>query len=86
MEYLIGLIAALGGAVLYFYNKSIKNKADAIQGEAIGKDKVLKEEQDEVKKAIGDLDKGIEKLREERDKEVKEDISLEERADRWNND
>lgn len=84
MEYIIGLILALVGGLLFYKRKSEKAEIDSKLSETKGKDSILKENQADVEKAISDLDAGIEKMKAEREAQrIKdENMTLKERADR----
>lgn len=83
MEYIIGLIVALFAGLLFFEKKSKDNAAKAKLAEAKGQDKELAIQQEEVIKAIEDLDAGVDKLEEERkaEAEKRKNMTLKERAD-----
>lgn len=85
MEYLIGLLVIAIGAAFYFKRKADDNRVDAIMGETRGRDRELREQQEDVEAAIRDLDKGISEIEREREKQKKEreKKSKEERADEW---
>jgi len=88
MEYIIGIIFALVGGLLFYRNKAKKAQVDAKLAKTKGRDAHLKIVQDEVRQAIDDLDQGIAKMKEKRDseKESNKNLSDKQRADRWNND
>lgn len=86
MEYLIGIIIALVGAVFFFKKQSDTNKRDAVMGQTEGQDKILKENQEAVKRIIEASDTAMAELAEEREKQRKEyeAKTRAERADAWN--
>ena len=86
MEYIIGLLVALIGAVFFFKNKADKAKLDALLSETRGRDKELQEQQKDVENAIDEIDAGIKKLKQDRKKErdARAKKSREERAEEWN--
>ncbi len=86
MDYLLGIIVALVGAVFYFKKQSDKNKADAIIGETKGQDKVLKENQDKAQRTVDEANSSIKEITQEREKQRKEyeAKTRSERADDWN--
>lgn len=83
MEYIIGLIAVLFGAVLFYKNKAKDAEINSKLAETRGRDKELKAEHNDIKNAIKDIDKGIEEAREEyKTKRNKlKNMTLKERAD-----
>ena len=85
MEYILGLIIALIGGVVYFKNKAEDNAVKSELAETMGRDKELREQQEDVEAAISEIDKGIAKVKEDRARrrsEAKKE-TMEERADRW---
>ena len=80
----LAIIAALAGIFL-FKNKSDKDAAIKL-AETKAKDKALKEQEAEARKAIAALDAGIAKMRAEQEAEARkrafDNMSLKERADR----
>jgi len=83
MEYIVGIIAALLGAVFHFRNQAKKSAVEAKLAEARGKDKILKQQAEELKAMIGEIDAGLEKAKEAREvkKKVKKNRSLSEIKD-----
>lgn len=84
MEYIIGLVLALLGGLLFYKNKSDKASTDAKLGETRGRDKELAINQKDIQNAIDGLDAGIEKMKAEREAQrlADENLSLKERADK----
>ena len=85
MEYLLGIIAVLGGGVFYLWRQLQQSKADASLAETKGKDSILERDQKEIDEQIEKLDEGIKKMNEDRKKRQEEEknLSLAERAKRW---
>lgn len=86
LEIIVLLVASLGGAAVFYKSKAEKSKAQAIMGETNGQDKILKENQEEVRKKIIEADDTIKELYEERDKlrSEYEAKTRQEKADEWN--
>lgn len=84
MEYIIGLILALVGGLLFYKNKSEKSETDSKLGETRGRDKELAITQKDVQDAIKSIDGGIEKMHQDREaqRQADENLSLKERADK----
>ena len=85
MEYLVGIIVALAGGVFVLWRKLQGAKVEKTLAETKGADAILKQNQEAVDKLIDNLDKGIEKMNEDRkkEKEDQKNLSLSERAKRW---
>lgn len=73
----------LGGAAYFFKRQSDKAKRDALLGETKGQDKILKENQSQVKNEIAEIDKRVDDFYKEREK-LQEIKSREDRAKDWN--
>lgn len=86
IEIIVLLVASLGGAAVFYKSKAEKSQTDAIMGETRGEDKILKENQDEVRKQISAADDTIKELYEERDRlrSEYESKTRQEKADEWN--
>lgn len=87
MEYLIGIIVALVGGLFYFVNKSSEAVAENKISETKGRDRELAEQQAEIEQALKDLEDGIVKMNQKREKEkaVYRNRTLKERADEARN-
>ncbi len=83
MEYLIGIIVALLGGLLFYKKKADKNAVDSKLAETKGRDAELQVSQEEVAEAIKELDKGIKQMAKEKAKADKDrkNMTLKERAD-----
>lgn len=84
MDYLIGIILALVGGLLYFKGKADKAAAGSKIANTKGRDQELSERQEEIEKAIQELDAGIKKMKENKEKQHKY-RSLKERAEEAKN-
>lgn len=86
MEYLIGLLIAAIGGLLFFKNKADKATADAKLAEVKGRDKELQITQKELQDFINQVDTNIAKMKAQQEQEARKrkenNMSLKERADR----
>jgi hypothetical protein len=89
MELIVTLILTLFAALVFYKKKSDKAEVDKKLIETKVKDHVLIEQQLEIESAIKTLDQGIEKMRKQRELELKKrkekHMTLKERADRIKN-
>lgn len=81
--YLI-LIAIFGGAAWIFKQKADKSGSDAITAKVKGEDKNLLEQQNDKKAELDEVNENIKKLKEERARQQNEQLTDQERADKWN--
>ena len=86
---MIGIVATafavLAGAVLYLFNTLSKSQSQAKIAETVGKDKQLAVDQQDIHKAISDIDAGIAKMKAEREaSKPSTDKTLEEIASNLN--
>lgn len=84
MEYIIGVIVALIAGLLFYRNKAKEAQVDSKLAETKGRDRELKLVHNDIKNAIEDIDKGIKKIKEERKTKNNKQLTLEERAEKWN--
>jgi type IV secretory pathway VirB6-like protein len=86
MDALFAIIVAAIGGLLYYKNKADKASVEAKLARTQAEDQALKEQQQEVAKAIDILNKGIDQARKDREIELRkrehDSLSLKERADR----
>ncbi len=82
MEYIVGLIIALAGGLLYYKSRADKASSDAALAETRGRDRELADQQREVERSISEMDAAIADIREER-KKRREAQTDEERAREW---
>lgn len=83
MEYLIGIILALLGGLIFYKKKADNNAVDVKLAKTKGRDAELQVSQEEVESAIREIDSRIEEIKKEkkeRDKDRK-NLSLKERAE-----
>jgi hypothetical protein len=83
MDYVVGLLIAALGAIFYFKSKADRAKIDAIVGRTEGREDILKQKQDAYKKQVEEINKNIEKAKDELAKKRAEKLSEEERAKKW---
>lgn len=84
MEYAVSVIVALIVGLLFYRNKAKEAQVNSKLAETKGQDKELKVIHNDIKNAIEDIDKGINKIKEERKTKNNKQLTLEERAERWN--
>ena len=86
MDIIIALLAVAFGGLIFYKKKADKAEVENKLIETKAKDQALHEQQAEIKSAMETLDKGIARLKEEREAEMrkrKEDsLTLKERRDR----
>lgn len=84
MEYLIGLLVALLGGVFYFKTKADNAAIESKLAHTKGRDKELEMTENELKAAIEEIDKNVDKIVKERaEAKVKNDnMTLAERRAR----
>lgn len=84
MEYIIGILVALLGGVIYFKKKASDAAVDAKLARTKGKDEELEVTAEELARQIVEIDKNIEKARKERKERTKAErrMTLKERRDR----
>ena len=83
MEYLIGIIVALIGGLLFYRDKAKTSQTNEKIANTKGRDRELAEQESLVIQAIKDLDDGIRRETEKRKKEAekRKNMTLKERAD-----
>ncbi len=84
IEFLVGSVIILLGAVFFFKRRADDAGKDAILAETKGEDKQLKKKQDEVKSEINKVDEDVKAIMEDRKSNRDKYLTDQERADRWN--
>jgi hypothetical protein len=84
VEYVIGVIVALIGGLLFYRNKAKEAEVDSKLAETKGRDRELKVVHNEINQAIKDIDRGIDKIKQEQKNKNNKQLTPEERAERWN--
>lgn len=83
MEAVIALILGLIALLSYQMSKRRDAEIDSKLAETKGKDSILSEQQDEVKRQLEELDAGIKKMQDERAKAKEKEETPDERAKKW---
>lgn len=78
------VFAILGGLVLFFKNKADNLKADNVLSETKIKDASLLQQELQAKAKLKGIDKDIQNLKDERVKLQNQNLTDQERADKWN--
>lgn len=84
MEFIVGILVALLGAVFYFKKKAGDASVEAKLARTRGQDKELELTAEELKRQIDEIDDGIEQARKEREERrlAEKRMTLKERRDR----
>lgn len=88
MEYVVALVLALLGGLVFYKKKSEKAETESKLAETKGRDAELEVTQKEAEDAVKAIDDGIEKMKAEREAKrlADENLSLAERAEKMRKD
>lgn len=84
MEYLIGLLIAALGGILYFKNKAFNARIESKFGRTQGREDILAKQQEAYRRQREEIEAGIAKAKDELAKRRVEKLTDQERADKWN--
>jgi small-conductance mechanosensitive channel len=86
MQYIIGIIVALVGVIVYQMNKRKSAEVDAILANTKGQDKQLEVKETEIKEEISVIDARLEEIKKARAEQLKiqDQMDLAQRAEELN--